>query len=345
MGVWGRAIRPPRWRLWCDVALAVVGVGIAVWRLAPTLAHVPHLGARLAGLGWGWLVLALLLAVASLADYGELHRRLLRAGGARIPGVTVQAITFIGNAVTQAVPSGGSLAGGGYSVVALQRRGVDAALSVWTVAMGILLTSMTMAVMAPLCLAASQFLSVPVAVALSGTIAGLCWTGWRATRRPQVIGAIARGVLAVAHQLPGLRHTDWPARQSARVNRFAQRIGHLRPRPVQWAAFVAAALATWMLDYLALAACVAATGSTIPWAAVAVGYLIVQISIGLELTPGGTGPAETGLLAALMSGGISAGSAAIVVIVYRILTLLILALLGWAIFSGVAVRRAHRRGG
>ncbi len=316
-----------------------------MWRLAPTLAHVPDLGARLAGLGRGWLVLALLLAVASLADYGELHRRLLIAGGARISGATVQAITFIGNAVTQAVPSGGSLAGGGYSVAVLQRRGVDAALSVWTVAMGILLTSTTMAVMAPLCLAAGQFLSVPAAVALSGTIAALCWAGWSVMRRPPIVDAIARGVLAAAGQMPVLRHTDWPAQQSTRVNQFAQRIGHLRPRPVQWVTFVAAAVATWMLDYLALAACAAATGSAIPWAAVAVGYLIVQISIGLELTPGGTGPAEAGLLAALVSGGIPAGSAAIVVMVYRVLTLLVLAMLGWAVFVSVALHRAHRRAG
>lgn len=257
----------------------------------------------------------------------------------------MQAITFIGNAVTQAVPSGGSLAGGGYSVAALQRRGVDAALSVWTVAMGILLTSITMAVMAPLCLAAGHFLSVPAAVALSGTIAGLCWTGWSVMRRPPVVDAIARGVFAVGRQLPVLRHTDWPARQSARVNQFAQRIGQLRPRPGQWVVFVAAALATWMLDYLALAACVAATGSVIPWAAVAVGYLIVQVSIGLELTPGGTGPAEAGLLAALVSGGVPAGSAAIVVTVYRVLTLLVLALLGWAVSLGVAMHRAHQRAG
>ena len=343
MRIGGRARRLPRRRLWFDAALAVVGGGLAVWRLAPTLAHVPNLGARLTGLGWGWLALALLLAVTSLAGYGELQLRLLMAGGARISGIKVQAITFIGNAITQAVPSGGSLAGGGYSVAALQRRGVDAALAVWTVAMGIVLTSMTMAVMAPLCLAAGHFLSVPVAVTLSVVIATLCWAGWSAIRRPHVVDAIARGILAVARQLPVLRHTDWPARQSARVNQFAQRISHLQPRPAQWVALIAAALATWMLDYLALAACVAATSSTIPWAAVAVGYLLVQISIGLQLTPGGTGPAEAGLLAALVSGGIPGASAAIVVVVYRIITLFVLALVGWAVFLGNAMRPAHRQ--
>jgi uncharacterized protein (TIRG00374 family) len=343
MGIWGCARRSPRRRLWFDVALALVGVSIAVWRLAPTLGHVPDLGARLAGLGWAWLALALLLAVASLVGYGELQRRLLMAGGARISGVTVLVITFIGNAVTQAVPSGGSLAGGGYSVAALKRRGVDAPLAVWTVAMGIVLTSMTMAVLAPLCLAAGHFLSVPVAVTLSVVIAALCWAGWSAIRRPHVIDAIARGILAVARQLPALRHTDWPARQSARVNQFAQRIGHLRPSPAQWVVLVAAALATWMLDYLAVAACVAATNSTIPWAAVAVGYLIVQISIGVQLTPGGTGLAEAGLLAALISGGMPGASAAIAVVVYRTITLLVLALVGWAVFLVDAMRPAHRR--
>jgi hypothetical protein len=34
---------------------------------------------------------------------------------------------------------------------------------------------------------------------------------------------------------------------------------------------------------------------------------------------------------------------AIVVLVYRILTLLVLALLGWAVFLGIAIRREHRQ--
>ncbi|PRX44163.1 uncharacterized protein (TIRG00374 family) [Prauserella shujinwangii] len=337
------AARRRRRRLWLDAVLALAGVGVAVWRLAPTFAEAGDPAALFAGLGWDWLAVALVLAVASLAAYGELYRALLASGGQRLPRASVQAVTFIGNAVTQAMPSGGSLAGGAYSATALRRRGVDTALAVWAVAVAAALTAVTLLALAPLGLAAYGVLSVPAGVALSAGIAVACWAAWRASGRERVVDAVARGVLAVARRLPYVRRTDWPSRQAGRVNRFVRRIGHLRPAPRHWAAFGGIALATWLLDFLALAACVAAAGSAVPWAALAVGYLIVQLSIGLELTPGGTGPAEAGLLAALLSGGVAAGPAALVVVVYRALTLLVLGLLGWAVFAGVAVRRARRR--
>ncbi|MEV0067922.1 MULTISPECIES: hypothetical protein [unclassified Amycolatopsis] len=53
-------------RIALDVLLAVAGVGVAVWRLAPTLASVDNLGARFTSLRWSWVAVAIVLAVASL---------------------------------------------------------------------------------------------------------------------------------------------------------------------------------------------------------------------------------------------------------------------------------------
>jgi hypothetical protein len=68
-----------------------------------------------------------------------------------------------------------------------------------------------------------------------------------------------------------------------------------------------------------------------------------------NLTPGGTVPAEAGLLAALTAGGVSPGHAAIAVVVYRGVSWIVPALVGWVVFvalvgGGTIRARASREG-
>lgn len=337
------ARRPPRWRLWLDLALAVAGISIAVWRVGPILAGVPALPKRLVALHQGWLVIAVVLAFGALVAYGELHRLLLRAAGSSLPGRTVQVVTFIGNAVTDTVPSAGTVAGGAYTMVALRNRGVDTPTAAWTVAMGGLIAAVTLAVAAPLLLAADGLVSLRIAVVLSVVASVVAWLLVVMVRRPRMVNALARAVAAIARHLPGVRRTGWAAQQRASLERFATDISRIRPTGLQWIAFLTVSMLSWALDYVVLVACVAATGAAVSWLSVAAGFLAVQISIGLQLTPNGTGPAEAGLLAALVAGGIPPGQAAIVVVVYRVITWIMLALVGWIMFLCSAARRSAVR--
>lgn len=321
------------WRLTADVVLAVAGLGIAVWWLAPAVAKVDDLGGRLTDLTWTWLATAVVLAVASLVAYGELHRQLLVSGGCRLRGRTVQAITFIANAITATVPSAGVAAGSAYAVGALRHRGVDTTLSVWTVVLAGLITSVTLLVSAPLMLATDRLLPLPTGAALSALLLVLTLTTWLVVQRPAAIGWLARRTLALAHRTPGLRRARWATQDPDRAaGAVTDHITHLRPHPARWVALVILALVTWGLDYLALAACLAATAVPVSWPVIAAGYLAVQASIAVQLSPGGTGPAEVGLLAVLVAGGLPAGSAAIVVVLYRGITRVGLPLSGWCVF-------------
>jgi uncharacterized protein (TIRG00374 family) len=337
-----RAARRPTWRLILDWALTAAGIGIAVWRLAPTLAAVDNLSARLAHLRWAWFGVAVVAAVVSLGLYGELYRRMLAAGGARLKFGTVQAVNFIGNSLAQTVPSAGSTAGLAYAVAAFRIRGVDTGLSLWTSVLAALLTAVVLVVLGPLAFAYNGVIPDPAAWALCGALALAVWVLWLLLRRSQSLRWIARRTTAVARRLPVVKNMNWVRTESNRADAISERIALLRPTVAEWSGFFVIALLSWGLDYLTLVACVAAAADTVPWAAVAVGYLLVQASIGLQLTPAGAGPAEAGLLAALVAGGLAASNAAVAVVLFRFITWPLLTSAGWCIFLGNAWKRTSR---
>jgi len=107
----------------------------------------------------------------------------------------------------------------------------------------------------------------------------------------------------------------------------------LQPSGVRWLVLISLAATSWVLDYLALAASVAAVGSPVPWDVLAVGFLFGQASIALQILPGGVGVAGTTLLALLLASGVAAAPAAASVLIYRSVTWLGLSVLGWAIYA------------
>jgi putative heme transporter len=337
-----RTARRPTWRLVVDWMLTAAGIGIAVWRLAPTLAAVDEPGRRLGELRWAWVGIAVVAAVVSLGAYGELYRRMLAAGGARLGFGTVQAVNFIGNALTQTVPSAGPTAGIAYSVAAFRIRGVDTGLSLWTSLLAALLSTVVLAVLGPLALAYDGLIPLAAGWSLCAALALTTWVVWRVLRRPESLRRIARAVAAAGRRLPVVRNAKWVASESGRADAVSNRIALLRPTFAQWSGFFGIALFSWGLDYLTVAACVAATADTVPWPAVAAGYLAVQASIALQVTPAGAGAAEAGLLAALVAGGLTAPSAALAVVLFRSITWPILACAGWLVFLGTAHKRAAR---
>ncbi|WP_236794277.1 lysylphosphatidylglycerol synthase transmembrane domain-containing protein [Amycolatopsis sp. GM8] len=331
-----RPARRRQVRLVFDVVLAAAGVGVAVWRLST----VDRVAVR--PVSAPWLLAAVASAVISLVLYGELHRRLLWGAGARVPGRTVQAVNFAGNAIAQTVPSAGSTVGVAYQVAALRARGADTAVALWSSTVAALLAGGVLLVLAPLVSAATGFLGWPAAAALSVAVGVLCLLVWRLIRKPKALHGIARRIVVLGRHLPVIRGQQWVTANPNPLETLAERLARFRLPPRTWVGALSCALASWGTDFLALAACVAATGYQVPWPAVAVGYLAVQASIGIQLTPAGAGAAETGLLAALIAGGLPGPDAAFAVVLYRAITWIGLSAAGWVVFA-VTAALARRR--
>jgi uncharacterized membrane protein YbhN (UPF0104 family) len=284
----------------------------------------------------GWLLLAVVLAVAALALYGEMHRRTLVIGGAHVPGRTVQAITFAENAISNTVPVVGGAGALAYSISRLRRRGVDAALASWSVFLPGALDTVVLLVLGVLALGAAGLLPLWLAVLAAAVIALGAAGAWAVVTHPAVLRRFLVVLVRIGQHLPwlcrGCRGT-WASDPDGTAARLASRIGLLRPTLGQWAALVALALLSWAGDFLALVTCATAVGLPVHWTALAVGFLAVQASIALQVMPGGAGLAETGLLGVLLAAGTPAAPAAATVLLYRMITWLGLSLVGWVVYA------------
>ena len=285
---------------------------------------------------WSYIVLAVTLGLCAVALYAELHRQLLLVGRLRIPLPAVQGITFAQNSITSTVPVVGGAGALAYAITRFRRWGADPALASWAVLLAGLLTAMWLLVLGAVGLAVAGRLPaaaagvVVVAIVLGGP------AGWLLLTHPVVLRRALHPVLRLAAQLPhpcAQCRSGWADDLDAAVQRGTARIALLRPSAPRWLMLLGIAAGTWALKVADLAMSAAAVLATVPWAGVIVGFLLVQLSIALQVLPGGAGLAEAGLLGALAAAGVDIGAAAAIVLIYRTASWLVPSVLGWFVYA------------
>jgi putative heme transporter len=324
---------------WVLLLAAVAYVGYA----APALFRSVQDGGRwLRQLRWGWVAVALVLVLLSIATYGELQRRLLVVGGADIPGASVQAVTLASNAVANTIPVVGGAAAIAYSISRFHRRGADPALASWTALIAGLVSTLCLVVLGAAGLALAG--TVPVGPALLVTVATFAVSilGWHLISHPAVLGRILGPALRLARRTPASCEecrAAWADHLTHSVTDVTARIALLRPGARRWLWITGLAVVSWGLDFVALSSSAYAVLGQVPWTAVAEGFLVVQASIALQVLPGGAGLAEVGLVGILAS-GTPTGAAAVVALVYRSVSWLLPSVLGWIVYA----RQIHTLG-
>ncbi|QRP48756.1 lysylphosphatidylglycerol synthase transmembrane domain-containing protein [Amycolatopsis sp. FDAARGOS 1241] len=327
-----RARRRLPWRPVLHWAVVAAALGYLVWR-------VPDLAAqfeRLDHVQWAWVAAAGLSGLAALGVYGELHRQLLLVGGAHVPASAVQGITFAQNAVSTTVPVVGGAGSLGYAINQLRRRGVDSALAAWAVLLAGVITTVLLIVLGWLGLAwAGRVpirLAVPAALVVAAGSAGV----WAVLTHPAVLQRGLTSLLRVFGRTPGTCRTcrkTWLEKADAAALQLSERVARLRPGGTRWSILLILALGSWGFDFFALIASAEGTGTHIRWAVLAVGFLVVQASIALQILPGGAGLAEAGLLGVLVAAGVPAAPAAATVLIYRAISWAGLSLVGWVVYA------------
>ncbi|MGP4016578.1 lysylphosphatidylglycerol synthase transmembrane domain-containing protein [Saccharopolyspora sp. 5N708] len=317
-------------------AVVLGGAGVMLWQLPALARETNDLGAELAQLRWGWVGAAVVLGIGALVVYGELHRRLLAAGGALLPVSTIQAINFSQNALSTTLPAVGNAAGFVYATYQLRKRHVEVALAAWSLVLAGTVATITLIVLGLLGLGWAGKVPVLVAVGLAAGVALGSWLCWGVVTRPSVLHRFLRALTWLARRFPGVCRTcrrSWANDPDATARRISERIRLLRPNGLQWLVITALAVLSWLLDYLSLTTSVAALGPPVPWSTLVVGFLVVQGSIALQVFPGGAGLAEAGLLGVLTASGVPVAPALASVLVYRLINWLGLAALGWMVYA------------
>jgi uncharacterized protein (TIRG00374 family) len=324
---------------WVRPSLALFVVAILGVEIAFLIPHLHGTGRALGHLHWRWLALSVIAEVSSMMYFARLQRRMLRAGGVRVPLRRAAATALAANALSVTLPAGPVLSTS-YMYRRMRDWGASAPLATWG-------------------MFASGGLST---VALA--VIGILGSGLASGHRPDVFLVLAEVVLALAiivslrrlvHHPERIMHIgEYSLTQANRVlHRPAERgqerlhdlveeITLIRPRTSDWLFGLNFAILNWVADLVCLIAACHAVGSHGPSLAVSfVAYAAGMAASSLPLLPGGLGVVDGTLVLALTRGGLPASIATAGVLVYRLISFIFVAAIGWVAWA--AIRRGDRR--
>jgi len=336
-----------RGRRWLGHALRwVIGVGAALVAFNALFGRRDELAGALTTLEqirYQWVFFAVVAELASIGAYAALTRQLLRAGGVDIGLADLSGITLAANAIQNSLPAGPAWSTV-YAYRQFRRRGADAVLVGWTLAISVLIAVATLGAIALVGLVVSEnqaasldLVRVILAVALAIVL---------------LVVAARRGLVS----LPGRRAAVFIVAACQRVvhrprGNPAELVGgvfdrlrsvHLTKRRL--AAAVAWSLANWWLDLTALALSFAAVGSLVPWRGLLLAYGAGQLAANLPVTLGGLGVVEGSLTIALVFYGGDQEATVAAVLLYRIISFWMMLAIGWTAALVIRLRTTQREG-
>jgi putative heme transporter len=290
-----------------------------------------------------WLLAAVGLEAASMASFGHMQCRLLRAGTARVGLRPVLATVYAGNALSATLP----LAGSQMSLVFVFRRfkqlGVEATVAAWTMVVAGVISSVASAIL----LVVGAILTGNDFAAASGAAAGIVGVGLlalgsAAIRCPAVLGALHRPAGWALKRI--WRVLGRPAQDPHTLfATLAARLASLRLSPCGWLMVVVVAFVNWLADAGVLAASLVAVGAPVPWRGLLFAYAVGTAVQSLGIVPGGIGVVEGALALALMGAGVRHPLALAAVLVYRFVSFWMVISVGWVayLFRGRAEAAAR----
>jgi putative heme transporter len=329
---WSALIR--RWG-WRAVGLLVTGVGLYI--VAPSLLSLFGAWPRLADVKPWWFLVLVALQTCSLACLWWLTRLALapheHATAEPAGWGTIATAQLAGTAASKVVPGGPATGGVVQARLLIQAGQPAGAVASALTAVGLLTTAVLL--LLPVLTIPALLIGPPparqlqlgllVSLILAVVIVGLgvtalTWTG--------AVTAVGRGIGHLVHPFRGTVTAD-----SVSTTLLAQRDRVAAAFEGHWWRSVFAAAANRMFDYAALVAALAAFGAHARPSEVLLAYVVAQALALIPLTPGGLGFVDAGLAALLVLIGISADTALIGTLLYRLVSFWLpipVGLLAWA---------------
>jgi hypothetical protein len=325
-----RRIRP-----YARIVFALVAVGIVVWVLTDHSAELAGASGYLTQIRWGWLALASVAEFGSIIAYARVQQKLLQAGRVRVPLGWMTDVTLANIAMTNSLPAG-TVVATVFTYRQYRNKGADEVLAGWTIIALLVVTSVTLALVASagVGVAGSEssnndLVGVTIAIlAVTLIVAALF------IQRLALLWIIARVALIVRKVLPNLRrHPDvW-------IQLLGERLSAVTWTPRQMVVSLAWGMCNWILDCGCLVLSFAALGVDVPWRGLLLAYGAGQLAANLPITPGGLGVVEGSLTVALVAYGGAETSTVAAVFLYRLISFWGELPVGWGAWFWLARRR------
>ena len=309
--------------------VAALATAAAITEQASITASVAVLG----HLHWLWIPAAIAAEASSMAAFAFMLRRLLATGGTRVGVRPMLATSFAANALSVSIPVAGPELATAFTFRRFTGQGADAPLAGWSLLAGGVVSA-----------AAGALVVFGGGLASgNGLVTGFAVPGG-------VLAVAALVVLGAAARRPQLRErlerpATWALRHVARLIRrpaedpgaiiraWARRLGSLQLAPSGWMTVTGLGVVNWLADAAVLVVSIRAAGGPVPWNDLLLVYGSGVAAQSLNITPGGLGVAEGTLSLALVATGMRASQALAAVLLYRLASFWLVALVGWLVLG------------
>jgi uncharacterized protein (TIRG00374 family) len=335
---------PGRWaRAWPIVRLSIGlgAVGVAAWAISGKTDELRGVTGYLDHLRWWWMIVAVVAEVACYMALSSLQRRLLRAGGVRIPARHMLGITLAGSAIQNSFP-GGSVIYLAYLYRQFRRWGADDLLSGWTIVAFNIVTFVALAVISAvgLALALSAGNTYDLVEAILGILLVATLFVILVIERRRLIPHLTRMVRISQRVLRRPRPGHPPEEV---VKDWTEELGAVSPAPTVWVRASVMGLCNWLADLSCLTLSFMAVGAGVPWRGLLLAYGAGQLASVLPITPGGLGVVEGSITVALVTFGGGKVSTVAAVLLYRLVSFWLMLPVGWGSWATLAVLGRGRK--
>jgi putative heme transporter len=313
------------WLRW--VVLAIVAIVLAV---EVTLVWDQLLKAwkSLYGAKWWWLLASAVAAGASMHSFAQIQRTLLRSAGVDVKQWRSEAAYYAANSLSTTLP-GGPVISATFLLRQQRRWGASTVVASWQLVMSGVLQAVGLALLG---LGGAFFLGAKnnpfsLLFTLGGFIA-LLLLGQAVASRPELIDGIGLRVLSWINSVRG-RPVD------TGLDKWREMLTQLESVSLGRRDLTVAfswSLFNWIADVACLGFAAYAAGDNVSVAGLTVAYAAARAVGTIPLMPGGLLVVEAVLVPGLVSSGMSLPNAISAMLIYRLISWLLIAAIGWVIF-------------
>jgi len=313
------------WLRWVVIGIAVAVLAVEVILVWDQLAKAFH---SLYAAKWLWVLAAVGAALASMHSFAQIQRTLLKSAGVEVKQWRSEAAFYAGNALSTTMPGGPVLSA---TFIYRQQRlwGASPVVASWQLVMSGVLQVVGLALLGlggAFLLGASKN---PLSLIFTlGGFVTLLLLAQAVASRPDLIDGIGAKVLSWANSVRGK-----PA--DTGVDKWREHLEQLESVSLSRRDLTIAfswSLFNWIADVACLAFAAHAAGGKPSLAGLTVAYAAARAVGAIPLMPGGLLVVEAVLVPGLVSSGMTLASAISAMLIYRLISWIFIAAIGWVVF-------------
>lgn len=313
------------WLRWVVLSIVAIVLGVEVALVWDQLAKA---WMSVYQANWWWLVAAMLAAASSMHSFAQIQRTLLRSAGVHVKQLRSEAAFYAANSLSTTLPGGPVLSA---TFLLRQQRiwGASSVVASWQLVMSGLLQAVGLALLG---LGGAFFLGArnnPFSLLFTlGGFVALLLLAQAVASRPELIEGIGSRVLSWVNSIRG-RPIDTGLDKWRQILMQLESVSLSRRDmgvAFSWSLF------NWIADVACLACAAYAAGDHASLAGLTVAYAAARAVGTIPLMPGGLLVVEAVLVPGLVSSGMALPNAISAMLIYRLISWLFIAAIGWVVF-------------